>query len=68
MHGAGDWVNSQLPFENRQEETNVCGDWSVTRTSEDRDGELQRDRNKVFGTTGLEDGAWELRKDDQDRN
>ncbi len=41
---------------------------SVTQTSEERDGELQRDHNKVFGTTGLEDGAWELRKDDQNRN
>ncbi len=67
MPGAGDWVNSQLPFENSQEETNVCGDWSVTRTSE-RDGQLQRDRNKVFEMTGLEDGAWKLRKDNQDRN
>lgn len=30
-------MNSQLPFENRQEETNVCGDWSVTRTSDERE-------------------------------
>lgn len=52
-------MNTELPFENRQEETNVYDDWRVTRTLAQR-----TDRDWKLGLQ--EYGPWELGKDDRD--